>query len=97
MKKYFLNKDYVCSVSTCKDVELRLGANHTIHGTAQGTDDHPKFMQFREQLELDGYIRVEHGWINGDRVLKPFQLHNIIFKKGEQFPCAAALQLRLVK
>ena len=57
-----------------------------------GTKDHPEFAGLREQLERDGYIQVQRGWWNGDRVSKPFKLNNVEFKKGEQFPCAAAMK-----
>ena len=56
-----------------------------------GTMDHPEFACLREQLEQDGYIQVQRGWWNGDRVLKSFQLNDVKFKKGDQFPCAAAM------
>jgi hypothetical protein len=57
-----------------------------------GNKDHPEFACLREQLEQDGYIQVQRGWWNGDCVLKPFKLNNVEFKKGEQFPCAAAMK-----
>jgi hypothetical protein len=60
-----------------------------------GTMDHPEFTRLREQLESDGYIQVQRGWWNGDRVLKPFNLNNIRFKKNEQFLCAAAMGVHL--
>ena len=60
-----------------------------------GTKDHPEFAQLREQLEHDGYIQVERGWWNGDRVLKTFSLNSIKFKKNDQFPCAAAMKFHL--
>ena len=60
-----------------------------------GNKDHPEFAQLREQLERDGYIQVERGWWNGDRVLKAFQLNGVKFKKHDQFPCAAAMKLHL--
>jgi hypothetical protein len=60
-----------------------------------GTKDHPEFACLREQLEQEGYIQVERGWWNGDRVLKPFRLNGKTFKKNEQFPCAAALGVHL--
>jgi hypothetical protein len=61
----------------------------------QGADPHPEFERFRCQLEADGYISVERMWHNGDRVLRPFRLNGFLFKKGEQFPCAAAIGIHL--
>jgi hypothetical protein len=60
-----------------------------------GTKDHPEFAQLREQLEREGYIQVERGWWNGDRVLKPFSLNGVKFKKHNPFPCAAAMKYHL--
>jgi hypothetical protein len=60
-----------------------------------GTKDHPEFAQLREQLEQEGYIQVERGWWNGDRVLKTFQLNGVEFKKHDQFSCAAAMKHHL--
>jgi len=60
-----------------------------------GTKDHPEFNRLREQLERDGYIQVQRGWWNGDRVLKTFSLNSVKFKKHDQFPCAAAMKYHL--
>lgn len=53
--------------------------------------DHDEFTKLREELGRLGYISIERGWWNGDRVLKPFSLNGWRFKKGHKFPCAAAL------
>lgn len=55
------------------------------------SSDHPEFTLLREQLEAEGYISIERGWWNGDRVLKPFILNGLKFKPGEQFSCAGAM------
>lgn len=55
------------------------------------SEDHPEFVKLRQQLGELGYIHIEHGWVNGDRVLKPFKLNGLIFEEGNQFSCAAAL------
>ena len=54
-------------------------------------EDHPEFKKLREQLKSTGYIEIQRSWWNGDRVLKSFTLNNKKFKKGEKFPCAAAM------
>jgi hypothetical protein len=53
--------------------------------------DHPEFAKLREQLGLEGYISIERGWWNGDRVTKPFTLNGLKFKVGAQFSCAGAM------
>ena len=57
--------------------------------------DHPKFVMLRNKLSELGYILTEDRWNNGDRVIKPFILNGLKFKKGETFPCAAALNFTL--
>ena len=57
--------------------------------------DHDEFTKLREYLGENGYIRIERGWWNGDCVLKSFKLNGYTFRKGVQFPCAAALGVRI--
>ena len=56
--------------------------------------DHPEFAKLRKQLGELGYIKIETGWWNGDRVLKPFKLNGLILEEGEQFSCASAFGTR---
>ena len=58
--------------------------------------DHPEFTKLREQLGEQGYIKIERGWWNGDRVLKPFKLNGRKFKEGDQFSCGAAMGNHLI-
>ena len=74
-------------------VEILVNGN--IAYTSRGSKDHPKFTELRELLEKEGYIKVERSWSNGDRVLKSFKLNEKMFKKNQQFPCAAALKWQL--
>ena len=57
-----------------------------------GSKDHDEFTKLREQLKLDGFIEIERSWWNGDRVLKPFTLNGVKFKKHEKFVCATAMK-----
>lgn len=57
--------------------------------------DHPEFAKLREELGVQGYIHIQRGWWNGDRVLKPFYLNDRYFKLHEQFSCAAAMHFTL--
>lgn len=63
--------------------------------TSISSEDHPEFTRFREQLGTEGYIRIERGWWNGDRVLKPFTLNGVKFIVGEQFSSACAMKYHL--
>ena len=59
------------------------------------SEDHPEFARLREQLGEQGYIKIERGWWNGDRVLKPFTLNGVEFEVGEQFSSACAMKHHL--
>ena len=64
------------------------------HGDGMGVThslDHPSFTEIRELLGRKGYIYVERGWSNGDRVLKPFYINRYLFQEGDKFCCAGAL------
>ena len=67
--------------------------------TVHGTQDHPEFSKFREMLGGKGYIVIERGWWNGDRVTKPFTLNGKKFKKNEKFVSACAMKgyLKFIK
>jgi len=59
--------------------------------TVVGNDDSPEFKALRNQLEVEGYIKCERGWWNGDCVLKPFTLNGVKFKVNDKFWCGAAM------
>lgn len=63
--------------------------------TIHGSKDHPEFDRFREQLGNEGYITIERGWCNGDRVTKPFTLNGVEFKVGDKFCSACAMKHHL--
>ena len=67
--------------------------NSRLEGDAYSIIDHPEFTKMRNRLEKQGYIRIERGWINGDRAVKPFSLNGFKFKKHDKFPCASALDI----
>ena len=56
-----------------------------------GSTDHPYFARTRDWLHNEGWIKMETGYWNGDRVLKPFYFNNVLLDKGEPFSCAAAM------
>lgn len=63
--------------------------------TSTSSIDNPVFTELRNQLEVDGYIKTERNWWNGDMVTKPFSLNDYKFKKGARFPCAGALKITI--
>ena len=56
------------------------------------SEDHPEFAALREQLGRAGYIRIERGWWNGDRVIRSFKINGVIYRAGERFPSGAAFR-----
>jgi hypothetical protein len=60
--------------------------------TSHSSKDHPHFNELRETLGETGYLKIERGWWNGDRVIKPFTLNGKKFKKNEQFPSGCAMK-----
>lgn len=56
-----------------------------------GSEDHPRFRDTRQWLAVNGYIHMEKGWSNGDRVIKPFYFNNVYLDIGAQFSCAGAM------
>ena len=58
--------------------------------------DHPMFAELRNRLESLGYIKCNRNWSNGDVVLKPFVLNEMLFDKDARFPCAVALGVQAI-
>lgn len=59
------------------------------------SEDHPEFARLRDRLGELGYISIQRGWWNGDRVLKYFTLNGVAFEPGEQFCSAAPMKFHL--
>jgi len=76
-------------VPTNEELLLILQGKGTV--TLGRSEDHPEFAKLREHLGEQGYIEIQRGWWNGDRVLKPFTLNGLKFKIGKQFSCAGAM------
>ena len=85
----YSNKDAVSNEDLVEVLKGR-GSCSSTH-----SEDHPKFAQLRDQLGELGYISIERGWWNGDRVLKSFTLNGVAFEPGEQFPSAAPMKFHL--
>ncbi len=60
-------------------------------GTIAKAVDHPAFAALRQHLNTHGYIEMQTGWVNGDRVTKPFCLNEVYFEVGDKFVCASAM------
>ena len=104
-KQFKLKREHITSVSHTEHIVLEVPEearalfkifNHKLEGYAHSIIiDHPEFTKMRNRLEKQGYIQIEHGWINGDRALKPFSLNGFKFKKHDKFPCASAMDIWL--
>ena len=104
-KQFKLKREHITSVSHTEHIVLEVPEearalfstfNHKLEGYAHSSlIDHPEFTKMRNRLEKQGYIQIEHGWVNGDRVVKPFSLNGFKFKKHDKFPCASAMDIWL--
>ena len=104
-KQFKLKREHITSVSHTEHIVLEVPPearalfkifNHKLEGYAHSSlIDHPEFTKMRNRLEKQGYIQIEHGWVNGDRALKPFSLNGFKFKKHDKFPCASAMDIWL--
>jgi len=88
MDRFLLKEEYFtdCAVTYHKVKED--GSN--IYGTLSHVD-HPSFAALREHLGQKGFIDIQHGWLNGDRVIKEFMLNETLFEVGDKF-CTASAQ-----
>ena len=104
-KQFKLKREHITSVSHTEHIVLEVPPaaralfkifDHKLEGYAHSSlIDHPEFTKMRNRLEKQGYIQIEHGWVNGDRALKPFSLNGFKFKKHDKFPCASAMDVWL--
>lgn len=105
MKHFELANEYFTSVTVYTETKrfgdrtdlsndelIELIKKGPIISTGMSSKDHPEFAKLREQLGEEGYIKIQHGWWNGDEVLKPFILNDMPFNVGDQFWCASAMK-----
>ena len=96
MKYFKIKAEYLKSVPEKKNISLlSLETGEILEGTSIALIDHEAFTKLRLKLERRGYVKIQRSWCNGDKVLKQFCLNSYHFKIGEQFPCAAALGIKL--
>lgn len=99
MREFYIDEAYLIDVSVRHETRREINDKHDLIKAIKqpyamvsiSSKDHDKFTKLREHLGEQGYIAIERGWWNGDRVLKQFRLNGFLFRKGKQFPCAAAM------
>ena len=103
LKQFTIDEQFICDVTvrvvhdfikdrnnpTHDDLVKILKGYHKIESISN--KDHDEFTKLREELGRLGYIEIQRGWWNGDRVLKSFKLNEWTFRKGHKFSCAAAM------
>jgi hypothetical protein len=86
---YTIKEEYL---TTCNEAFTWVsGSGHGPSGTIAKAVDHPAFAALREHLSRRGYIDIQRGWVNGDRVIKPFYLNEVYFDVGEKFVSSSAM------
>ena len=103
LKQFTIDEQFICDVTvrvvhdfikdrnnpTHDDLVKILKGYHKMESIS--SKDHDEFTKLREELGRLGYIEIQRGWWNGDRVLKSFKLNEWTFRKGYKFPSAAAM------
>ena len=90
--EYEIDEEYLVNVYSGLKCKIDEHGGSFSHGTHI---DHPAFTTLRNYLDNKGYIEVQHGWRNGDTVLKEFVLNDKRFYVGDSFPCASAMKNHL--
>jgi hypothetical protein len=86
--RYRIKPEYICAVADniiCE--QTTTGSNWS----SSAAVDHPTFARLRTHLEKKGYLATQRSWSNGDVVLKPFYLNDVLFIEGAKFFCASAM------
>jgi hypothetical protein len=107
LKEFFIDDQYITDEMIRNEYDFIEDRSNTTHEDLikilKGHDksysisnkDHDEFTKLRNQLESLGYIKIQQGWWNGDRVVKSFKLNGWTFRKGHKFPCAAAMRVSI--
>jgi hypothetical protein len=108
LAQFTIDEQYLCNVvireqeDTIKDrtnltnsdiIKIIKGEDYVLKRTY--TRDHPQFSLLRNQLDQQGYIKIERSCINGDTVLKPFKLNEWEFCTGDRFLSATAMMISI--
>lgn len=86
---FIIKEEYLTSCNEAFQYILPTGSGPS--GTISKAVDHPAFAALREHLGRNGFVEIQRGWINGDRVIKPFYLNEVYFEVGEKFVSACAM------
>ena len=60
--------------------------------TVSFTENDPEFEKLRNELAAGGYIEIDRGVANGDRVKRQFILNGHTFTAGDRFYCGSAMR-----
>jgi hypothetical protein len=108
LKQFIIDEQYICDVTVRTEHDFIKDRNNPTYDdlikvlkgwdkmTSTSNKDHDEFTELREELGRLGYIKIERGWWNGDRVTKSFKLNEWSFRKNHKFPCAAAMSNSMV-
>lgn len=103
LKNFTIDEQYLTSVTVRQEYDFIKDRNNPTDedlikilkgfdkSVSISSKDHDEFTKLREMLGQLGYISIQRGWWNGDRVLKSFKLNGWIFRKGHKFLSACAL------
>ena len=104
LKQFTIDESYICDVTVITEQDFIKDRNNPTHEDlikilkredkgfrSISHKDHDEFTKLREELGRSGYIEIQRGWKNGDRVLKSFKLNEWIFRKGHKFCSALAM------
>ena len=87
---FYIKEEYLTSCNEAFTYVKATGGES--NGTIAKYVDHPAFAALRKHLSNNGYIQIpDYPCWNGDRVIKPFYLNDVFFRKGEKFVCGSAM------
>lgn len=89
-QRFTIDTEYL----TCVTVKYGYTDDMGMECSTTSSVDHPAFTGLREHLGARGFIRIERGWWNGDRVIKPFYFNGLLLNVGDKFLCAGAWKYR---
>lgn len=99
VQEFYINPEYCTDIPVTfrykKMVQVNTSTEEAPWCSGYSTVNHPSFESLRRHLGACGLLYIEESWTNGDRVLKPFKLNDILFNEDDQFVCAAAMKYHL--